>query len=829
VEIPFDFPIGSARAKPIVVDIAEPIREMRTDGADYLYVTVLFGGVPIGSSLVPAFLDPLPAEVIRDAIDHFTHALHDQRLRSVLFPRRRSVLPTATVIVCTRDRPADLRRCIASLKRLDPPVPEIVIVDNASTNPEAESIASAAGVLFVRELVPGQARARNRGASMASGEIILFTDDDVEVDGRWANELLQCFDDPLVMEATGLVLPACLDTEAQWLHETMAPLGRGLSYRVFDGTVCSSLEAPFAGVGASFAIRKSFLATIGGFPEELGPGMPTEAGDDGYVSHRVLRSGYKIVYDPAAIVHHRHRADLPALRAAIRGYSCSGIAYALHLAYRDRDVVGLVAIARHANAIFRRFAAALLHRGRRLDVPAAEVRGVLKAPLAYVKSVRSTRRRGSLGPAVGEQKARAGEAGATVVPPDSRLPSVSVVIPTRAGRDRTLRLLRALDDQVYPEDLLELIVSIDGDIDGTKRALDHAAFRRPVRVITGDHAGPAVARNRGASLASGEVLLFLDDDVFPDSPDAVMHHALLHCEYQRAAGVGLMIPDVRESRRLLAQQRRAFWLEHGRRLREERELRFTDLCTGNFSIRKAVFEQFNGFVPMLRREDWELGYRLLRAGVTLRAVRGATMHLEVETEVLHALEDAVREGISDVGFAASFPNAFWNLPLSHWESFRGGIRLAFRLLILRRRWSRTPTTIHSNANRVHLARRCMAAAVRLFDWMGVRHRSARLMHLQTLASYWIGVAEGAGRWSRWREVVDRAERARGEPAQLDIAKARWSAPAVDSPAEVLVSYKGVHLGRFPAWRGGVPWSEDRFAALILDHYKHDSYIIEAAR
>ena len=83
-----------------------------------------------------------------------------------------------------------------------------------------------------------------------------------------------------------------------------------------------------------------------------------------------------------------------------------------------------------------------------------------------------------------------------------------------------MRLLASLSEQEYPREKLEVIVVLDGDVDGSEGAIRSGSFGFDVRVVVlpppDDMLAPPGAgrpRNRGASEASGEIVLFLDDDV----------------------------------------------------------------------------------------------------------------------------------------------------------------------------------------------------------------------------------------------------------------------------------------------------------------------------
>src|SRR5206468_1223465 len=105
----------------------------------------------------------------------------------------------------------------------------ILVVDNGSQGDETRQAATAAGVDYVREDRLGLDIARNTGAIRATGDIIAYTDDDVELHPRWLERLVGAFDQEHVWAVTGLVLPAELETEAQYIFEREWGFGRGFA------------------------------------------------------------------------------------------------------------------------------------------------------------------------------------------------------------------------------------------------------------------------------------------------------------------------------------------------------------------------------------------------------------------------------------------------------------------------------------------------------------------------------------------------------------------------------------------------------------------------
>ncbi len=82
------------------------------------------------------------------------------------------------VIICTRDRPAMLRRCLASVTASTPPETDVLVVDSASVTSETREVAEAAGVRVVRSEIPGLSIARNLGLVSTGRSLVVFTDDE---------------------------------------------------------------------------------------------------------------------------------------------------------------------------------------------------------------------------------------------------------------------------------------------------------------------------------------------------------------------------------------------------------------------------------------------------------------------------------------------------------------------------------------------------------------------------------------------------------------------------------------------------------------------------
>lgn len=196
-------------------------------------------------------------------------------------------------------------------------------------------------------------------------------------------------------------------------------------------------------------------------------------------------------------------------------------------------------------------------------------------------------------------------------------PRFSVVIPTHQRRDVVVRMIGALERQSSRD--FEVIVVDDGSKDDTAAALRELTTSFPLLVLEQAHDGQAAARNLGARHASGELLLFLDDDMEAD-PELLAEHDRSHRE-----GANMVlghIPLHPSSPSNLLSDGVAGWSERRReRLARGGEVPIADLLTGQLSVARETFERLGGFDTGFTRdglfggEDLDFGQRLKDEGL----------------------------------------------------------------------------------------------------------------------------------------------------------------------------------------------------------------------
>jgi GT2 family glycosyltransferase len=405
------------------VELSEPFRDIAVpagNGISYSAIRLLvrLHHQPLGFVTVPLAdegLDaPRVAEHVWDELQEQirTHLLEDglspvaslpvrglgagRPPRCMQAPTGGSGAPLVTVVVCTRDRPRSLARCLGALAELHYDPFEVVVVDNAPTTNETFAVVLDCSeadprVRYVRELRPGLSCARNRGLHEARGELIAFTDDDVLVDPRWLDGVVRGFGrSPSVACVTGLVPSARLENAEQRYFDRRVSWAVSCTPRRYDQRDAANESPlyPYAagqfGTGANFAFRTATLRALGGFDEALGAGSPAGGGEDLDVFVRTILAGYELAYEPAAIVWHEHRVELGQLRRQLFNYGVGLAAFATKYLSNRRTacdvLVRLPRGLRHLRGIARR---AERPAGLPRSVPISELLGLAWGPVAY--------------------------------------------------------------------------------------------------------------------------------------------------------------------------------------------------------------------------------------------------------------------------------------------------------------------------------------------------------------------------------------------------------------------------------------------------------------
>jgi len=202
-----------------------------------------------------------------------------------------------SVIVVSHGRPALLTRCLTGLAQLTHPNFEVIVV----ADPEGAEAVRATGLpVKLSEFDElNISAARNRGLTLASGDLVAFIDDDSVPEPSWLDHLCAPFDDPRVVAAGGYVRGRN-GISFQWRANTVDALGApapleldGEAPQLFTAKPCHGIKTE----GTNSAFRREVLARMGGFD----PGFRFYL-DETDVNLRL--SGQVTAIVPTAQVHH---------------------------------------------------------------------------------------------------------------------------------------------------------------------------------------------------------------------------------------------------------------------------------------------------------------------------------------------------------------------------------------------------------------------------------------------------------------------------------------------------------------------------------------------
>ncbi len=220
--------------------------------------------------------------------------------------------PTFSIVIATYDRPAEILNCLRSIAAVDYPRErfEVVVVDDGSPADVAAAVHAAALDLDVRVLRQpnrGPGAARNAGARVARGRLVVFTDDDCRPERDWLRALERAADDDRECMLGGRTRNGAVS-----IYSRTSQIISDAVYRYFND----------GGRGATFfasnnlALPRAAFLAIGGFDESFRP-----ASEDRELCDRWRSSGRAMAFVPDAVVSHAHS---PTFGRFVRQYVAYG-------------------------------------------------------------------------------------------------------------------------------------------------------------------------------------------------------------------------------------------------------------------------------------------------------------------------------------------------------------------------------------------------------------------------------------------------------------------------------------------------------------------------
>lgn len=214
--------------------------------------------------------------------------------------------PKVSVIVCSYNGAKTLDRCLESLKHVNYPDYEVILVDDGSKDNTQEIAAKHSWVVNIKQVNKGLSVARNVGAQAAQGEVIAYTDSDCMADPDWLYYLVGTL---ISGNYAGVGGPNISPPAEDWIQACVAAAPGGPNHVLLTDVIAEHIP------GCNMAFYKWAFEKVGGFDPEY-----RKAGDDVDFCWRLQQEGQVIAFSPSAIVWHYRRFTLDAFRKQQEGY-----------------------------------------------------------------------------------------------------------------------------------------------------------------------------------------------------------------------------------------------------------------------------------------------------------------------------------------------------------------------------------------------------------------------------------------------------------------------------------------------------------------------------
>jgi GT2 family glycosyltransferase len=201
-----------------------------------------------------------------------------------------------SIIIATHARPDSLARLLASLRpQLRSSRSELIIAENGTPAPSQLADADAV-TAHIHDPRPGKCRVQNLAIKRATGDTLIFLDDDLIVADDYIDQVERFFTyHPEFAAMKGRILPREDPHKiagVNWVYLDLPLVDHGDAIIEVRGVM-----------GANMAFLADALRAVGPFDERLGPGAAGHE-EETEMSARLRRAGYRIGYSPNAVVYH---------------------------------------------------------------------------------------------------------------------------------------------------------------------------------------------------------------------------------------------------------------------------------------------------------------------------------------------------------------------------------------------------------------------------------------------------------------------------------------------------------------------------------------------
>ena len=286
--------------------------------------------------------------------------------------------PIVSIIIVNYNGKNHLEKCLKSLMKINYPNPEIILVDNNSTDDSIEFVKNTYPSVIIIKLDKnyGFAEPNNIGAKNAKGDFFLFLNNDTEVDPNFVDEMVKVLQqDSKIAICQSLLLKP--NGEVDSSGDFIDTLGRAYSSKDKVSEVKKILSAR----GASMMIRKESFWDLGGFDKKFFASY-----EDVDLGWRAWIWGYKIVIVPNSVVYHKGGQTVKQNLQEVRFHGVKN-----SLVFRLANFETVLA----TNSIIKTFGIVLFRKIFRISLveqheeifPLPSVRIILKGTMWVVKNI----------------------------------------------------------------------------------------------------------------------------------------------------------------------------------------------------------------------------------------------------------------------------------------------------------------------------------------------------------------------------------------------------------------------------------------------------------
>ena len=244
---------------------------------------------------------------------------------------------TVTVIIPTLNRPADLARCLDSILAQTVRPDQVVVVDDGEADADALAARfSGTGIRldYVKKKVRGLCRSRNQGLDVATGDVVVFLDDDTELATEYIEGFLEVFAGDVARRIGGVSgwvarvrdgVPVPNETKrtTEWWLLRLFLLTPGRGGRMLPSGFRASLMNPKGNEpvdflqGGNMALRREVFSEFR-FDEALDRTGGYSLGEDVIFSYAVGRKWKLVAVERSKMLHHHAEGGRPDARAMAR-------------------------------------------------------------------------------------------------------------------------------------------------------------------------------------------------------------------------------------------------------------------------------------------------------------------------------------------------------------------------------------------------------------------------------------------------------------------------------------------------------------------------------